>query len=69
MKSISVAQDSVDFSLSNFESLFSFKKLFRKIKTSWEKEQKDLLFEKKAENEQNDYFNVMKFLFSSPDKV
>lgn len=59
----------IEFSLSNFGNLFDFKHLFEKMKQSFEKEQKEILFHKKSEKQEKEYFNVMKFFFTSPDRV
>ncbi len=60
---------SLDFSLNNFDNIFSFKKVFAKLKELLEKEQKEILFQKKNRHDEQEYFNFMKFLFSSPDKI
>jgi hypothetical protein len=59
----------VNFSLGSFLEFTSFNKLFEEIKHSLQKEQKELVLGKKAGAETDEYFNFMKFLFSSPDKV
>lgn len=59
----------IEFSLNNFENLLDFKKLFEKIKESFEKEQKEILFNKKDKRQEQEYFNFMKFFFTSPDRI
>ncbi len=59
----------LEFSLGNFENLFDFKHLFEKMRQSFEKEQKEILFHKRSERQEKEYFNVMKFFFTSPDAV
>ena len=43
--------------------------MFNGIKNYWKEEQKKLLFNKKSRQEEKDYFNLIKFLFSSPNKI
>jgi len=38
----------LEYSLGNFNNLFDFKRLFEKIKDSFEKEQKRSVFQKKS---------------------
>ncbi len=46
----------------------NFKDLLNGAKKSIAKEQKDLIFERKSKREENEYFNFMKFILSSPDR-
>jgi hypothetical protein len=50
--------------MSNF---FSLSSLFDAMKKTWEKEQKDLLFNRRNHREVKEYFDLMKFFFSPPD--
>ncbi|OGH36509.1 MAG: hypothetical protein A2959_03295 [Candidatus Levybacteria bacterium RIFCSPLOWO2_01_FULL_38_23] len=59
----------LEFSLGNFNSFFDFKQLFEKIKKSFEKEQRDMLFHRRAKRQVQEYFDVMKFFFTSPDRI
>lgn len=52
--------------LSNF---LDFKGLVEKIKDSFDKEQRDLLFHRRAKGQVEEYFSVMKFFFTSPDRI
>ena len=59
----------LEFSLGNFNSFFDFKQLFEKIKKSFEKEQRDMLCHRRAKRQVQEYFDVMKFFFTSPDRI
>ena len=70
MKTITYQNDkAINFSLGYFLETGSFHKLFNGIKNSLQKEQKELVLGRKDRQETDSYFNFMKFLFSSPDKV
>jgi hypothetical protein len=69
MRQTTLATNSIDFSLNSFENLINFKNLFKNIKKSWEQDHRDLVFERKDTREQDQYFNFMKFIFTSPDKI
>jgi hypothetical protein len=70
MKTIQFVNDhTVNFSLGNFFEPGSFHNLFNEIKKSLQKDQKELILGRRNRRESESYFNFMKFLFSSPDKL
>ena len=56
-------------SLGNFSKFLNSRKLLRSARNSFREEQKDLLFGRKSGREEEEYFNFIKFLLSSPDKA
>ncbi len=57
------------FQLNRSQGLNVFLKPFKKLRQAWEKEQKDMMFNRKTRQEQTEYFNFMKFFFNSPDAI
>ncbi|HYM65248.1 MAG TPA: hypothetical protein VES68_02080 [Candidatus Sulfotelmatobacter sp.] len=53
--------------LTGNKGLSVFFKPFKKLRQAWEKEQKDLIFNRKTRQEEIEYFNFMKFFFNSSD--
>lgn len=49
------------------QALSVFFKPFKKIRQAWEKEQKDIIFNRKTRQEETEYFNFMRFFFKSSD--
>ncbi len=66
MRQALVNPNTIDFSLNSFENLIDFKKLFENLKKGLEKDRKDLLMGRKNNQEEREYFNFMKLLFTSP---
>lgn len=58
----------LDLSLGNFNSLLDLNRFFEKVRESFDKEQKALSLQRKLRRIEEP-FSVIKFLFSSPDKV
>lgn len=59
----------LDLSLGNFNSLLDLNRFFEKVRESFDKEQKALSLQRKLRRRIEEPFSVIKFLFSSPDKV
>lgn len=59
----------IQFSLGHFLETSSFHNLFDNIKRSLQNEQKEIILGRKPKNETDSYFNFIKFLSSSPDKI
>jgi len=52
------------------KNLFATGDLFKGIKDSLHREQKELFFHRESEDEvTNNYFNFIKFLFNNPSKI
>lgn len=64
-----LVKNAITLSFSGLLRLTNFSRPFENIKKVLEKEQKDMVFSKKSKEEEEEYFNLMKFLFTSPDKV
>lgn len=69
MRQATLGEDTMDSSIDLFKRLINFNRLFENIKKGLKKDQKDLVFNRKSKKEQEEYFNFMKILFTSPDKV
>lgn len=69
MRQVNLSLEAIDLSINHFTSLVNFNKLFTNIKKALEKDQKDLVFNRKNKKEEDEYFNFMKTIFTSPDKV
>lgn len=69
MRQATLGEETMNFSIGRFKSLINFNRLFENIKKGLEKDQKDLVFHRKSKQEEDEYFNFMKTIFTSPDKI
>jgi hypothetical protein len=51
------------------KNTFGIKNFFRSLEDSVHQEQRELIFHKKSWEDEAEYFNFIKFLFSNPSKV
>lgn len=51
----------------NQKNWLNLENLFYGLKRTWEKEQRDLILERKSQKEEREYFDLIKFFFSPPD--
>jgi hypothetical protein len=58
-----------EFSRSNFSKLLDSRKLLRSVRNSFREEQRNLILGRKSRQEEDEYFNFVKFLLSSPDRA
>jgi hypothetical protein len=48
---------------------FGIRNFIKGLEDSLHEEQKELFFHRKSREDENDYFNFIKFLFNNPSKV
>jgi hypothetical protein len=51
------------------KNILGVNNFFKSIEESVHKEQKEIFFHKKSWEDETEYFNFIKFLFSNPSKV
>ncbi len=69
MRQVTLGANAIGLSIGRFKSLINLNGLFKNIKKALEKDQKDLVFNRKSKKEEEDYFNFMKIIFTSSDKA
>jgi hypothetical protein len=51
------------------KNTFGIKNFFKGLEDNIHQEQREIFFHKKSREEESDYFNFIKFLFTNPSKI
>jgi hypothetical protein len=51
------------------KNTFGVKNFFKSLEESVHREQKDIFFHRRNQEDETDYFNFIKFLFNDPQRV